>query len=213
MKWAEKSVNLIGSDEEVTHTDVLSVSYTKHHLEQCRDVRYKTPAINSILPLIKNASNDINFQAHIMTVAIQYTRYLNEGQGTAVGCSDQPLYAWKKKLQWAYPDGFSKDRYLAVMGGIHLELHLLKINGQLVTGSGLDGIMDTAKLSYIGLKTAFCDVNDIKKALYAVEVVVICLYKQLSLAHSESETHLDLDTWAGMQEGVMFKYWYSVMRS
>ena len=83
MKWAEKSVNLIGSDEEVTHTDVLSVSYTKHHLEQCRDVRDKTPAINSILPLIKNASNDINFQAHIMNVAIQYTRYLNEGQGTA----------------------------------------------------------------------------------------------------------------------------------
>ena len=76
-------MNLIGRDEEVTHTDVLSVSYTKHHLEQCRDVRDKTPAINSILPLIKNASNDINFQAHIMNVAIQYTRYLNEGQGTA----------------------------------------------------------------------------------------------------------------------------------
>ena len=53
MQWAEKSVNLIGRDEEVTHTDVLSVSYTKHHLEQCRDVKYKTPAINSILPLIK----------------------------------------------------------------------------------------------------------------------------------------------------------------
>lgn len=85
-------MNLIGRDEEVTHTDVLSVSYTKHHLDQCRDVRDKTPAINSTLPLIKAASNDINFQA------IQYTRYLNEGQGTAVGCSDQPLYAWKKKL-------------------------------------------------------------------------------------------------------------------
>ena len=100
----------------------------------------------------------------------------------------------EEKLQWAYPDGLSKDKYFAVMGGLHLEQHLLKINGQLVTGSGLDGIMDTAKLPYIGLKTAFCDVNDVKKVLYAVEVVAICLYKQLSLAHSESETHLDLDT-------------------
>ena len=127
----------------------------------------------------------------------------------------------EEKLQWAYPDGLSKGKYFAVIGGLHLEQHLLKINGQLVTGSGLDGIMDTAKLPYIGLKTAFCDLNDIKKALYAVEVVVICLYKQLSLTHSESETHLDLsethldlsethlsethldlDTWAGMQEGV-----------
>ena len=65
-----------------------------------------------------------------MNVAIQYTRYLNEGQGTAVGCSDQPLYAWKKKLQWAYPDGFSKEKYFVVMGGLHLEQHLHKINGQ-----------------------------------------------------------------------------------
>ena len=90
-----------------------------------------------------------------MNVAIQYyTRYLNEGQVTAVGCSDQPLYAWNKKLKWAYLDGFSKEKYSAVMGGVHLEQHLLKINGQLVTGSGLDGIVDTANLSYIGLKTA-----------------------------------------------------------
>ena len=108
-------MHLIGSDEEAHHNDDLSLSYTKHQLEQCRDVGDKTPTINSSLPLI-------------------------------------------------------------------------------------------------GLKTAFCDVNNIKKALYAVEVVIICLYKQLSLAHSESETHLDLDTWAGMHEGVMIKYWCSVMR-
>ena len=75
MKWAEKSVNLIGSDEEGTHTDVLSVSYTKHHLEQCRDVRDKTPAINSTLPLIKAASNDINFQAHIINHDCSYPIY------------------------------------------------------------------------------------------------------------------------------------------
>ena len=44
----------------------------------------------------------------------------------------------EEKLQWAYPDGLSKDKYFAVIGGLHLEQHLLKINGQLVTGSGLD---------------------------------------------------------------------------
>ena len=72
--------------------------------------------------------------------------------------------------------------------------------------------MDQAKLSYIGLKTAFCDVNDIKKALYSVEVVVICLYKQLSIAHLESGTQLDIEKWAEGQHGTMFKYWYSVLR-
>ena len=62
MKWAEKSVNLIESDEEAHHTDDISVSYTKHHLEQCRDVGDKTSIINILLSLIKNASNDNIFQ-------------------------------------------------------------------------------------------------------------------------------------------------------
>ena len=131
-----------------------------------------------------------------MEVAIQYTKYLHKGQGTAIGCSDQPLYAWKKKLQWAYPLQFSKMSYFAIMGGLHLEQQMLKINGQLVAGSGLDDIMDKAKLSYIGLQTAFCDVNDIKKALYSVQAVIVCLYKQLSLAHDASGRPLDIDAWA-----------------
>ena len=129
---------VIGNDEPTGPADNVSVSYTKHHLEKCRDLNEKTAAINSILPLINCSSNDINFQAHAMNIAIHYTRYLNEGQGAAIGCSDQPLYAWKKKLQWSYPDRFSKNAYLAVMGGMHIEPQLLKINGELVTGSGLD---------------------------------------------------------------------------
>ena len=213
MEWASKSAKLIGDNERMGPLlGNMSVSYTKHHLEKSRDKSDKTSAINSVLPLIKSPSNDINFQAHIMNIAIEYTQYLNEKQGTAVGCSDQPLYAWKKKLQWSYPDRFSKNAYFPVMGGMHLEQQLLKINGQLVTGSGLDDVLDQAKLSYIGLKTAFCDVNDIKKALYSVQVVVICLYKQLSLAYMESKSQQDLDTWAEMQSGTMFKYWYSVLR-
>ena len=118
----------------------------------------------------------------------------------------------EKEVAMGLPGSFSKDAYFAVLGGLHLEQQLLKINGQLVTGSGLDDILDKSKLSYIGLKTAFCDVNDIKKALYSVEVVVVCLYTQLSHAHMESGTSLDLEQWAEVQECVMFRYWYSVLR-
>ena len=93
MKWAEKSVNLIGSDEEVHHTDDLRPKCFIHQTPS-GDVGDKNPTINSILPLIKNASNDINFQAHFMNVTIQYTRYLMKDRGhwTALGCFDQPFY-------------------------------------------------------------------------------------------------------------------------
>ena len=54
-----------------------------------------------------------------MKTSIEYTQYLNPGQ-IAVGCSDQPLYALKKTIQWAYPDMFG-DTYFALMGGLHIE--------------------------------------------------------------------------------------------
>ena len=34
-----------------------------------------------------------------MKEAIDYTHHVNEGQGAALGCPDQSLYAWKNKKQ------------------------------------------------------------------------------------------------------------------
>ena len=59
--------------------------------------------------------------------------------------------------------------------------------------------MGSAQLSYIGLETAFCDVNDIKKARYAVEVVVICLFMQLKNAHATSGSEMKIFDWTEEQ--------------
>ena len=145
-----------------------------------------------------------------MKVATDYTNYLNPGQRT-IGCSDCPLYALKKKIQWANPTLFPSEQYLAFMGGLHIEQQLLKINGQLTKGSGMDAIIGKAGLEYIGLATAFTDVNDIKKARYAIQVEVACLYKMLQAAYSDSRTSTDILTWAEQQTNPMFSYWFKVM--
>ena len=97
------------------------------------------------------------------------------------------------------------------MGGLHIEQQLLKINGQLTKGSGMDAIIGKAGLEYIGLATAFTDVNDIKKAPYAIQVEVACLYKMLQAAYSDSGTSTDILTWAEQQTNPMFSYWFKVM--
>ena len=54
-----------------------------------------------------HAVHDISFQNHALcTAAMDYTNYLNPGQ--TVVCSDQPLYALKKTIIWAYPAKFQK---------------------------------------------------------------------------------------------------------
>ena len=96
-----------------------------------------------------------------MKIAIAYTNYLNPGQ-VVVGCSDLPLYALKKVIQMACTSLFGKS-YFAFMGGLHIEQAALVCIGQLIKGTGMGDIIGAASLDTIGLETAVCDVNNIKK--------------------------------------------------
>ena len=98
-----------------------------------------------------------------------------------------------------------------MMGGLHIEQQLLKINGQLLSGTGIDEILDQSDLSIIGVKTAVCDVNHLKKARYALQVVVFCLFKKLNSAHNKSGSSLSLHEWAKKQSSAMFSYWYGIL--
>ena len=96
-----------------------------------------------------------------MTLAMEYLNYINPGQ-TTVGCSDQPLYALKKKIQWSCPQMFSIKPYSLFFGGLHIEQALLRIHGHLIKGSVIDDIIGMAGSPTAGLQTAVCDVNNIK---------------------------------------------------
>ena len=120
------------------------------------------------LPLIDYKSSAVELQYHLKT-ANEYTQYLNPGQ-TAVVCSGLPLYAMKKMIQLSRPVEF--ENYFCFMGGLHIEQAALVCIGQLITGSGIDDIITSASLDTIGLKTAVCDVNNIKKATQVIAVVI-----------------------------------------
>ena len=86
----------------------------------------KTIAVT--LPVTYHVTNDVKFQRHIMKIAKSYISYLSSSQ-TAVGCSDQPLYALKKKIQWAGLEGFSIDQYFAFLGGLHYHIEQVALKG------------------------------------------------------------------------------------
>ena len=56
-------------------------------------------------------------------------------------CSDHPIYALKKKIQWSCPNMFPIKSYFPFFGGLHIEQALLRIHGQLIKGSGIDDII------------------------------------------------------------------------
>ena len=190
---------------------VLPVSLTAHHEGKARDQSENINTINVPLPLIDYKSSTIELQFHLMKIAVEYTQYLNPGQ-VAVGCSDQPLYALKKMIQWAHPDLFLK--YFCFMGGLHIEQTALVCVVQLITGSGMEDIVSYASLDTIGLKTAVCDVNNIKKARYTLQVIAVVLMRKLQDAYKVTGTSYDnMEHWiAAHQNCPMFMYWYNVLR-
>ena len=103
-----------------------------------------------------------------MKMVVDYTKYLKPGQVT-VGTSYLPLYALKRSIQMAYPEEF--EGYFCFMGRLHIGQAALVCIGQLIKGSGLNDIGDAASLDTVGLKTAACDVNNIEKARYTLQVV------------------------------------------
>ena len=66
------------------------------------------------------------------------------------------------------------------MGRLHIVQAALVCIGQLIKGSGLDEIVDGASLATVGLKIAVCDVSNIRKARYTLQLVAAALTIKLN---------------------------------
>ena len=61
-----------------------------------------------------------------MNVVRRATEHLNPGQISVIAM-DQPLYAITKCIQWTWRDtGHGEDKYIVIMGGLHIEMALWK---------------------------------------------------------------------------------------
>ena len=122
-----KKVTAATMDGELSESVQQTVLWTAHHASMQRSDSSTLPTINTILLVEDHVSNDIDFQFHIMKLAMEYMNYINIGQTT-----DQPLYALKNKFQWSCPQMFPIKSYFPFFGGLHIEQILLRIRGQLI---------------------------------------------------------------------------------
>ena len=111
-------------------------------------------------------------------------------------------------------DRFADSEIFAFLGPMHIEQAGLSAHGLLIKGTGLDSIIESSALTTIGLVTALCDANSIKKARYTIQVVSCTFYKLLRKAFEESSYSEDeFDEWLRhMKKNTSFKYWYNVLR-
>ena len=58
---------------------------------------------------------------HGMELVKKSTLHLNPSQ-IPVMAVDQPLYDLAKKNQWTFPDSLGEDRFVVLLGGLHIEM-------------------------------------------------------------------------------------------
>ena len=109
-----------------------------------------------------------------------------------------------------FPEIFSN--YFPLFGQLYIEQCLLVIHGQMIKGSGLLEILTENKFSMIGL-SAVVDVNNIKRARYALQITFCSLFNQLHEAMPNSLTDLSPYNWLSQKskDSTSFLYWKCVI--
>ena len=94
---------------------------------------------------------------HSMIVVHQAVDYLNPGQ-ICVFAVDQPLYALAKTVQWKWPDTHGEDKFVIMLGGLHIRMALSNLCGDLLKCSGWTTALSDYDVASSGTADSFLKV-------------------------------------------------------
>ena len=77
---------------------------------------------------------------HAMEIVENATKCLDERQ-TPVNAMDQLLYALAKESQWSSSTPYTEENYVVVLGGLHIEMCVLKLLGDWLEKCGWDSAL------------------------------------------------------------------------
>ena len=149
------------------------VSWSAYHGERQQHVN--TRCQSSLLPLFAECAHSLAMIKHAITVVMKAVEHLNPGQ-TAVIAFDQPLFALAKEIQWRHPDTMGEDKLVIMLGGLHIELAVLKAIGSWLSGSGWTEAVAKAGITSAGRAESLVTSAHITRTRYAHQVTASSLY-------------------------------------
>ena len=128
-----------------------------------------------LFPLFKEKAATLSMVKHGMDIIKATVNYLNPGQIPIMVC-DQPIYALAKKVQWLLPAMYGEDNFLLWPGGLHIELALWKLPGEMLEGMGWDAIISEAEVTTPGVAKSLLKVSHLMRTRYAYQVSLLSLH-------------------------------------
>ncbi|GFO04547.1 hypothetical protein PoB_003105200 [Plakobranchus ocellatus] len=118
---------------------------------------------------------------HAMCVVKQAVHHLNPGQ-VPVLTLDQPLFAIAKQIQWNWPNDYGEDKFVMLLGGLHLEMASLATI-DLLDGSGWAHALTQANIATPGTAESFLKTAHVTWTRHAHQVTASALSILLHTAY------------------------------
>jgi hypothetical protein len=160
-KWWMKKTLAKLDKEHVVEGDKLTWA-AFHSAER---VEKDPPPLTALLPLFYEKVATPAMIKHGMDVVRQATTYLNRGQIPVITV-DQPLFALVKMVQWKWPTSHGEQAFVAMMGGLHIEMALWSVLGDLLDGSGWTTALTEADVASSGVADSFLKASHLTRTRY-----------------------------------------------
>lgn len=134
-----------------------------------------SPVISGLLPLFYEKASSLAMVKHGMELQQKATEYLNPGQ-IPITAFDQPLFAIAKLVQWNWPLDHGETKHVVMFGGLHLEMALWSVCGDLLESSGWTAALTEAQIASSGTADSFLKVTHLTRTRHVHQVTALALH-------------------------------------
>ena len=181
--------------------DESNITWSAHHASQKRTSECET-STTSLLPLLRDQAHSIATVKHAMKKVREVMTFLNPGQ-TPVLTADQPLSAMAKQIQWYWPEDYGGDKFVIMLGGLHIGMTALKSIGSMLEDSGWTSAHVEADVASSGTADSFLFATNVTKTRQAHQVTACSFFQLLKKVYSSYlAEHSDDD-----EEASSFEEW------
>jgi len=188
--------------------------WSSFHAARSDAVGQHEKGIEALLPLFHEKAATPEMIRHGMYLVKKTTEHLNPHQ-VPVFVVDQPLYDLAKKMQWTLPDIFGEDKFVVMLGGLHIEMALWSTMGDLLRGSGWpEALKEAGLVKTESAATAFLKASNVMRTRYVHQVTVVVLEILLKRAYEHSGAEISLEDWVKVacKESPTFQFWLLVQK-
>ena len=131
---------------------------------------------NDVQPALTQFCHYSMRMQHGMDALKQATQFLNPGQIPVVAL-DAPLYILDKYIQWNWLQIHGKDKYIAMLGGLHIEMAIWNTYGDYLEASGWTTALTQAGITSCGTADSFLKAAHLTRTRHAHQVSALALTK------------------------------------